>query len=95
MNENDLQVVSTTDWKRVDAMTDEDIDTSDIPPLDELFFTNAKIRLPKQKETMIRIDPDVLAWFLSLGKEYQTYINAVLRAYMEAHQTQQNLPGHP
>jgi uncharacterized protein (DUF4415 family) len=34
----------------------------------------------------IRLDPDVLAWFRSLGKGYQTHINAVLRTYMQAKQ---------
>ncbi len=29
---------SKTDWARIDAMTDEEIDTSDIPPLDEFFL---------------------------------------------------------
>ena len=87
MSENDLNKVSKTDWERVDAMSDEDIDTSDIPPLDKEFFANAQIRLPKRKVPItIRLDPDVLAWFRNLGKGYQTHINAVLRTYMEAHQ---------
>jgi len=85
MNGNDLQKVSKTDWERVDAMTDEEIDISDIPPLDEAFFANAEIRLPKRKESItIRLDPDVLMWFRELGKGYQTHINAVLRTYMES-----------
>jgi uncharacterized protein (DUF4415 family) len=68
-------------------MSDEDIDTSDIPPLDETFFANAKVRLPQRKVPItIRLDPDVLSWFRSLGKGYQTHINAVLRTYMEAQQ---------
>lgn len=87
MNENDLKKVSKTDWERVDAMSDEDIDISDIPPLDETFFANAQIRLPSRKVPItIRLDPDVLAWFRSLGKGYQTHINAILRTYMEAQQ---------
>jgi len=35
-----------TDWARIDLMTDEEIDTSDIPPLDEAFFARAKWRIP-------------------------------------------------
>jgi len=66
-------------------MTDEDVDTSDIPPLDEGFFANAQIRIPKPKETVtIRLDSDVVDWFKEQGKGYQTRINAVLRTYMEA-----------
>ena len=50
-----------------------------LPPPSELVF-----RVPK-KATTIRIDSDVLDWFKSLGKGYQTKINAVLRAYKSAH----------
>lgn len=76
---------SGTDWERVDAMSDADIDTSDIPPLDEDFWKNAELRMPQRKVPItIRLDPDVLAWFKGLGKGYQTRINAVLRTYMEA-----------
>jgi hypothetical protein len=39
---------SKTDWARIDAMTDDDIDTSDIPPLDEAFFAKAKLRMSKR-----------------------------------------------
>ncbi len=44
MNASDTKQQSGTDWARVEAMTDEEIDTSDIPPLDETFFANAKLR---------------------------------------------------
>ncbi|MBX7237724.1 MAG: BrnA antitoxin family protein, partial [Caldilineales bacterium] len=40
---------------------------------------------PKQQIT-IRLDYDVLKWFRAQGEGYQTRINALLRAYMEAHQ---------
>lgn len=77
---------SETDWARVDAMTDEEIDTSDIPELDETFFKNAVLWMPKPKKSIsLRIDQDVLEWFKSQGKGYQTRINAVLKAYKEAH----------
>ncbi len=49
MSADDLKNVSKTDWDRIDAMDDEAIDTSDIPPLDESFFAKAKVRLPKSK----------------------------------------------
>jgi uncharacterized protein (DUF4415 family) len=32
----------------------------------------------------LRLDPEVLAWFRTQGPGYQTRMNAVLRAYMEA-----------
>ncbi|MBD1807740.1 hypothetical protein H6F98_20140 [Microcoleus sp. FACHB-SPT15] len=50
MNENAMSNTSKTDWARVDAMTDEDIDTSDIAPLSEEFFAKAKWRIPEPNE---------------------------------------------
>jgi hypothetical protein len=38
---------SGTDWARIDAMTDDEIDTSDIPLMTEDFFAKATLRLPK------------------------------------------------
>ena len=77
-----------SDWDRVDAMSDSEIDFSDIPPLDDDFFATAELRLPQRKEPItIRLDSDVLGWYRSFGKGYQTRINAVLRMYMEAQQS--------
>ena len=38
----------------------------------------------------IRLDADVLAWMKSQGRGYQTRINAVLRAYYEAHRDKEH-----
>jgi len=82
---------SKTDWSRVDALADGDIDTSDIPPLDENFFENAILRMPDRKKSVtVRLDADVLQWFRSQGKGYQTRINAVLRLYMTAQEKRQH-----
>ncbi len=76
---------SETDLGRIDAMCDEDIDTSDIPPLDEEFFKKATIRMPEPKSSItLRVDKDVLEWFKSHGKGYQSRMNAVLKAYVQA-----------
>jgi hypothetical protein len=47
MNVRSLKRKSETDWARIDQMTDDDIDTSDIPPLDDAFFSRAKKLLPR------------------------------------------------
>ncbi len=74
---------SRTDWARIDAMKDAEIDYSDIPKLDTDFFREA-IRWPgPKKQITIRLDPDVLAFFRNRSKRYQTTINAVLRKYVE------------
>jgi hypothetical protein len=44
----DCNESSRTDWARVDAMADEEIDTSDILPLDEAFFQDAKLRIERR-----------------------------------------------
>ena len=81
-----------TDWSRFDALSDEEVRAAidadpDAHPTDEGFWKAAKVVMPQPKETVtIRLDPDVLQWFRKHGKGYQTRINAVLRAYMHAHQ---------
>jgi uncharacterized protein (DUF4415 family) len=78
---------SRTDWNRLEAMTDSDIDVSDIPKLDKSFFDRAHVRLPQRKRSIsLRVDPDVLEWFKHQGRGYQTRINQVLKAYVSAHQ---------
>jgi len=77
---------SNTDWKRLKSMQDKNINTGEIPELDEAFFRDAVWRLPGKQSVTIRLDTDVLNWFKSQGKGYQTRINQLLRRYMEAQQ---------
>ncbi len=73
----------------LDAIRDEDIDTSDIPELDASFFETAKLVIPAgltKKTVTMRMDEDVLSWFKSGGKGHLTRMNAVLRAYMVSQQ---------
>ena len=75
-----------TNWERIDQMTDDEIDTSDIPPLDDAFFANAKLRLPEGKvPVIISVDADVYNWFKSQGSEYRNLIDTALRIYAEQH----------
>lgn len=80
-----------TDWERVNALTDEEIDAaiaSDpdaAPELDEEWFRNAVVGIPAKIAMSIRVDDDVMAWFRTQGKGWQTRMNAVLRAYAKAH----------
>jgi len=83
-----MNKVSETDWKRLAELDDESIDTSDAPELDDAFFRQAELRLPEKKPVTLRIDEDVLAWFKSQGKGYQTRINKLLRQYMENQSSQ-------
>jgi len=81
---NNTKRRSKTDWKRIDALRDEDIDFSEIPELGPDFFASAIIWPGPKKQITLRIDPDVLTFFRKQGRGYQTVINAILRKYMEA-----------
>jgi uncharacterized protein (DUF4415 family) len=81
---NNTKRRSKTDWKRIDALRDEDIDFSEIPELGPDFFAHAIIWPGPKKQITLRIDPDVLTFFRKQGRGYQTVINAILRRYMEA-----------
>ncbi len=74
-------------------MRDEDIDLSDNPEISPEMFARAIVRrglkpAPRKSQLTLRLDSDVLDWFKGQGRGYQTRINALLRAYMEAHRKQ-------
>jgi uncharacterized protein (DUF4415 family) len=81
-----MSKASKTDWKRLAAMKDRDIDTSDIAELGDNFFDNAELHVPPKKAVTIRLDADVLEWFKQQGQGYQTRINRLLRLYMQSKQ---------
>jgi len=84
-----------TDWQQVDALTDKEIagaseeDTDAFEP-EPAWFANALILRPSQpKERLtVRFDADMVHWFKEQGSGYQTRMNAILRAYYEAHKGQ-------
>jgi uncharacterized protein (DUF4415 family) len=84
MNDKGLNNTSRTNWAALEAMEDEDIDYSDIPPLTDEFFERATLRIPAtQAARLVQIDPDVLEWFQAQGGEHRGLINSVLRRYIE------------
>jgi uncharacterized protein (DUF4415 family) len=55
------------------------------PILGAEWFKRAKLFTPGSKTPIsMRIDDEVLNWFRASGRGYQSRINAVLRAYVEA-----------
>ncbi len=73
-----------TDWARVEAETDAEIEAAassdpDAALLDESFWTTARVR-----HQGLHLDADVIEWFASQGPGWQTRMNAVLRTYVEA-----------
>ena len=70
----------------VASMPDEQIDDSDAPYLPDAAWMKATGQLPQTRQKItLRIDAEVLAFFKHTGKRYQSRMNAVLRAYVEAH----------
>jgi uncharacterized protein (DUF4415 family) len=93
MSKRSISKRSKTDWKRIDAMRDEDIDLSDSPEWTPEMFARAVVRVgfkpvPPKQQITLRLDSDVLDWFRARGAGYQTQINALLRAYMNEHRRQ-------
>jgi uncharacterized protein (DUF4415 family) len=78
-----------TDWARVDAMTDEEVEASiasdpDWAEFKDIDWSDAVLVIPARKKAIsIRVDEDVLDYFKSEGDGYQRRINAVLRSYMQ------------
>jgi len=79
-----------TDWARVDAMTEEELESAAQSDPDNPLWTPEELRqaalaerpdMPKRPVTM-RLDADVVEFFQQAGRGYQTRINAVLRAYV-------------
>ena len=80
---------TASDWARSAAMTSEQIEASVAADADEadleFDWDNASVEMPKPKAHLnMRIDQHVLDYFRATGRGYQTRINAVLRAFVEA-----------
>lgn len=80
-----------TDWgklrRRSTASIREGIAADpDVHATDAEFWKSAKVVMPTPKEIVtMRLDADLLRWFRQ-QRGYQTRINAILRAYMQAHE---------
>lgn len=82
-----------TNWAKVAAMPDRDIKfTKDAPRTSPTDWANAVahrgLPLPSRKaQIALRVDEDVLTWFREQGAGYQTRMNAVLKAFRDAHKS--------
>lgn len=81
---------SRTDWARLDAMTEEEIERNadedpDNGPIAPEDWLNAKLVIPEgETHQWLRLDPDVAAWFRAQGPDAEAQMRAILRAAMEA-----------
>lgn len=85
-----MRAKSQTDLSRIDSMTDaalekiiaEDSDEQDICP----DWTKAKLILPKAKQSVhLRLEEEIIAFFKSQGRGHISRMQAVLKAYADAH----------
>lgn len=77
---------SKTDFDALRRMSDDEIDYSDITPLNSGFFDRAELRIPAvQAENLVQLDADIIAWFKSQSAQYQNLINAALREHITTH----------
>jgi uncharacterized protein (DUF4415 family) len=78
-----------TDWEALRRLSDADLRAGiesdpDARATDDYFWKEAQVVFPKPKQLVtLRLDADLLAW-LRQENGYQTRINAILRAYMDA-----------
>jgi uncharacterized protein (DUF4415 family) len=84
-----------TNWDKADAVTGSKLEASIRADVDDIRgepdWTQTVVGIPGPKDHInIRIDHDVLQWFKSNGKGYQTLINNVLRAFVQTRVRHQN-----
>jgi len=79
---------SRTDWARVDAMSQADVERladEEDGALPESWHQAIIVGPPIGKRDIhIRLDEDILDWFKLQGRGYQTRINSVLRAFVQS-----------
>jgi uncharacterized protein (DUF4415 family) len=81
---------SRTDLAKTDAMTDEELERLIAEDEDERGiqpdWTKARLVLPQARQSVhLRLDRDIIAFFKSQGKGHISRMQAVLKAYVEAH----------
>ncbi len=80
---------SRTDWARVGAKTEEELERDiatdpDFKDVPRDWYKDAEAVMPTQKKLLsLRLDEDVVDWFKQRGPGYQTRMNAVLRAFVQ------------
>jgi uncharacterized protein (DUF4415 family) len=79
-----------TDWRRLDRQTSAQTEAiamkdGDGRPMSDEEWAKSEIIQPQKVPVGLKLDDDVLGWFKSQGKGYQTRINTILRRYYETH----------
>lgn len=85
---------SRTDFARLDAMTEEELEASiDHEEEGEIDWSTIQVGFPGPKERLtVRFDVNVVEWFKRQGPGYQTRMNEVLKSYVEAQEHKTSSP---
>ncbi len=84
---------SRTDLGRIDARTDEELERLVAADEDERSirpdWTRAKLVLPQDKRSVhLRLEQEIISFFKAKGKGHISRMQAVLKAYVDAHRSQ-------
>lgn len=99
MNNASSPTTSETDWARIDAMQDEDIDFSDLPEITELTeaqIARSKVRFggvevePGKRPLQVLLDDNIVDYFMTQSNDrtYHQLINIALSEYIQQHPMQ-------
>lgn len=77
---------SKTNFEKLRKSNDNEINYTDIPKTTVDFWKDADLFIPSDKVHLsLRLDEDVVTFFKTKGKGYQTKINSVLKSYVRSH----------
>ena len=87
---------SRSDWAAAEAMSQAEVERladEEDGALPEGWESTVELGVPERRQAIhIRLDPEVLRWFKARGPGYQTRINAVLRAFVQARERAERVP---
>jgi uncharacterized protein (DUF4415 family) len=75
-----MKQASKTDWARLNAMKDQEIDYTDSPEATDEMFALMTKRDPEKIKVNLSLNVEIVDFFKKHGNKYQTRINDVLLA---------------
>lgn len=90
MSKKNTSRIYGTDVERLRNMTDDEIDFTDIPRTTDEMWARGVVRkglkpTPPKRQLTLRLDEEIVEYFKNQGSGYQTRINSLLKAYVDAH----------
>ena len=77
-----MKKLTKTDWQKLSNQNEKEIDYTDIPKTDEIFWENSEVILPHKKvDFTFKIDEDLALWLMEKGDSSYQAVNNIIRAY--------------